>query len=307
MISSRSRITAIPVLAAAGLVSSLPFALKAAAFQADASPEAAATNPFADLGLPELTLNATADGFEGIPESIEAGRYVVTMGGEAGENDFVLGGLFVQLPEGVTVDDAMAQMAESEMGYPAVFYESRLAGGKPAFPMAGEASASSVIDLPAGEWVVIDPSGGRAPLAFTATGEMPADLVEPESNVTLEMGEMYFKVTDGAFVAGQNIIELFNAGAQPHFAEIMMMPDGTTNDNIAASIAVEMGATPEAEPVGFEQAMPVAYLAEQSTDVTSWSPVTLEPGTYALLCFVADPETGMPHAMMGMHDVFVVE
>jgi len=306
MISTRSRITAIPVLAAAGIVASLPFSLKALA--QDASPEASpVVNPFADLGLPELTLTATTDGFEGIAESIEAGRYVVTMGGEAGPNDFALGGLFVQLPEGVTVEDAMAQMSESEMGYPAVFYESRLAGGRPAVAMLGETSGVAVIDLTPGEWVVIDPSGARAPLTFTATGEMPADLVEPETNATLEMGEMYFEVTDGAFVAGDNTFALFNAGAQPHFAEIMMVPDGTENANIEAAITMEMGGTPEAEPVGFDQAMPVAYLAEQSTQVTSWHSVTLEPGTYALLCFVADPETGMPHAMMGMHDVFVVE
>jgi hypothetical protein len=306
MISNRTRITAVPALVATGLVASLPFSLKALA--QDASPEATAvSNPFADLGLPELKLNVTADGYEGIEESIEAGRYVVTMGGEAGPEDFILGGLFVQLPEGVTMDDVAAQMAESEMGYPPVFYESVLAGGKPAFAAMGEMSSVSVIDLTPGDWLVLDSMMVRAPLAFTVTGEMPADLAAPESNVTLEMGEMYFKVTDGAFTAGENIIELVNAGAQPHFAEIMKVPDGTENANIAAAITVEMGGTPEAEPVGFEQAMPVAYLAEQSTGVTSWSPVTLESGTYALLCFVADPETGMPHAMMGMHDVFVVE
>jgi hypothetical protein len=306
MISNRTRITAVPALVATSLVASLPFSLKALA--QDASPEATAvSNPFADLGLPELNLNVTADGYEGIEESIEAGRYVVTMGGEAGPEDFILGGLFVQLPEGVTMDDVAAQMAESEMGYPPVFYESVLAGGKPAFAAMGEMSSVSVIDLTPGDWLVLDSMMVRAPLAFTVTGEMPADLAAPESNVTLEMGEMYFKVTDGAFTAGENIIELVNAGAQPHFAEIMKVPDGTENANIAAAIAVEMGGTPEAEPVGFEQAMPVAYLAEQSTGVTSWSPVTLESGTYALLCFVADPETGMPHAMMGMHDVFVVE
>lgn len=306
MISNRTRITAIPFLAAAGFVSALPFSLKAMA--QDASPEASpVANPFADLGLPELTLTATADGFEGIAESIEAGRYVVTMTGEAGPEDFALGGLFVQLPEGVTVDDAIAQMSESEMGYPAVFYESRLAGGRPAMVMLGETSGVSVIDLPAGDWVVIDPAGARAPLTFTATGEIAANVAEPESNVTLEMGEMYFEVADGAFVAGENTVALYNAGAQPHFAEIMMVPDGTQNENIAAAITMEMGGTPEAEPVGFDQAMPVAYLAEQSTEVTAWHSISLEPGTYALLCFVADPETGLPHAMMGMHDVFVVE
>jgi len=32
----------------------------------------------------------------------------------------------------------------------------------------------------------------------------------------------------------------------------------------------------------------------------------LPAGTYVLLCFVADDQTGMPHAMMGMHKVVVL-
>ena len=33
----------------------------------------------------------------------------------------------------------------------------------------------------------------------------------------------------------------------------------------------------------------------------------LPAGTYVLLCFVADDETGIPHAIMGMHQVVVLE
>ena len=32
----------------------------------------------------------------------------------------------------------------------------------------------------------------------------------------------------------------------------------------------------------------------------------LPPGTYVLLCFIADDENGMPHAFMGMHKVIVL-
>jgi hypothetical protein len=308
MISTRTRITAVPVLAAAGLVSSLPFTLKTVAHQADATPEAAAAvNPFADLGLPQLDLVVTPEGFSGIQESLEAGRYVLSISGEAGEEDFLLGGLIAQFPEGVTIEDVAAQSAESESGIPDVFYETTFAGGKPALAAMGEMSAFSVIDLTPGEWHVLDQMFAKPPLSFTVTGEMPADVVEPEASVTLEMGEMYFEVTEGAFVAGENIVHLFNAGVQPHFAEIMMVPEGTTNENIEAAIAAEMGATPEAEPVDFSQVMPIAFLSEQSEGVSTWSSVTLEAGTYALMCWVADPETGMPHAMMGMHSVVVVE
>lgn len=34
--------------------------------------------------------------------------------------------------------------------------------------------------------------------------------------------------------------------------------------------------------------------------------VDLTPGTYVAVCFVIDPETGMPHAMEGMVSLFEV-
>ncbi len=56
----------------------------------------------------------------------------------------------------------------------------------------------------------------------------------------------------------------------------------------------------------FGDIVSVADSAEQSTDTTMWMPLTLEPGTYAGLCFIPDQESGMPHAAMGMYTVFTV-
>jgi hypothetical protein len=33
-------------------------------------------------------------------------------------------------------------------------------------------------------------------------------------------------------------------------------------------------------------------------------PITLEASTYLVLCFVTDPNTGMPHVMEGMAAIF---
>lgn len=43
-----------------------------------------AVSPFANLSLPTLDITVTGTGYEGIPESIEAGRYLVTV--TAGED-----------------------------------------------------------------------------------------------------------------------------------------------------------------------------------------------------------------------------
>ena len=38
-----------------------------------------------------------------------------------------------------------------------------------------------------------------------------------------------------------------------------------------------------------------------------WLAVDFAPGTYLAACFITDPETGMPHAMIGMIQVIVIE
>ena len=47
-------------------------------------------------------------------------------------------------------------------------------------------------------------------------------------------------------------------------------------------------------------------LGALSPGQTSWLALDLAPGTYIALCFVPDRETGVPHALMGMVQVFTV-
>jgi hypothetical protein len=273
-LNARVRVTAVPALLAAGALASLPGFLKtAAASQATPAPDGAAVPAaWAELGLPELNLTFTADGIGGMPESIEAGRYLVTVTGEAGPDDFALGGIFMQLPEGLAFEDAMAQAAEATDDVPAFFFESSFAGGAAALIPAGQTSATAIVDLApgAGQWLLLDPSFSRQPVPFAVTGELPADLAEPESTATLGMGEMYIELNEGELVAGENLVKVVNEGAQPHFIEFMSVPDGTTNDNVTAAIEAMSGATPSAEPLDMEAAMPAAYVPEQSSGVTAW-------------------------------------
>ncbi len=310
--NTRARVTAIPALIAAGALTTLPGVLKSAAAHQEAAtpgPMGAPEVPAAwlDAGLPEINLTI-GEAIEGMPESIEAGRYLLTVGGQPGPEDFAIGAVFLQLPEGLSFDDAMAQAAEAE-DVPPFFYESVFAGGAAALVPAGQTSAAAVVDLVAGagQWIALDPSFTRMPVPFEVTGELPADVAEPDSNATIGMGEMYIELNEGTLTAGENLVKVVNEGVQPHFVEFMGVPDGTTNDNVTAAIEAEMGATPSAEPLDMSAAMPAAYLPEQSTGVTAWHAISLEAGTYAVICWITDPESGMPHAMLGMHNVLVVE
>lgn len=307
MPTTRSRVTAIPMLAAAGLVSSLPFAFKAAAHQEAASPEAG-SNPFADLGLPEIELQFTSTEVTGISESLEAGRYLVTIHGEPTEEEWAFGPMFLQVPEGMSMDDMMVQAGEATDAPPSFYYEAVIAGGPIILASSGATTAYGVVDLPPGEWIVAGSGLAQPPVPFTVTGEMPADLPEPESDVTLTIGEMVINVSEGAFVVGENVVKVDNIGAQPHFVEMSKVPDGTTEANIEATIAGFMGGTPEAEPLAEEDFVTTAFSNEQSGQTVQWVTMTIsESGTHAATCWIPDPETMMPHAAMGMYTIIEIE
>ena len=164
---------------------------------------------------------------------------------------------------------------------------------------AGQTSATAIVDLApgAGQWLVLDPSFTRQPMPFEVTGELPADLPEPEANAVIGMGEMYIELNEGSMVAGENLVKLINEGVQPHFVEFMSVPDGTTNENVGAAIEAMSGATPSAEPVDLQSAMPVAFLPEQSEGVAAWHVLSLQAGTYAVTCWITDPETGREYVI----------
>jgi hypothetical protein len=284
-----------------------------------------AENPFADLGLPELEVTITATGFEGISESLEAGRYVVTATATEDSGEFGAAVAFVQ-PEGMTAEEFLgglggppeepagealeATPAEGgeEMGGapPPEYYASTFAGGAGVMP--GE-STIFVVDLTPGEWIAWgdDPAGSQEPVIFEVTGEMPADLAEPESSATLTMGEYVIGVSEGELVAGPQVLKIENAGAQPHFIASGRATVDVTEADIEAVLEAEMTGTPAAVDFNpdedFEDSF---YTATQSTGTSVWIAVDLEPGTHVLLCFFPDMADGMPHAMHGMYELIEV-
>jgi hypothetical protein len=304
--NTRARVTAVPALLAAGALASLPGFLKTAA-ASQASPAAAEVAAWSALGLPELELHFTSTELTGMPESLEAGRYLVTIHGEPTPDDWAFGTLFLQLPEGMTLDELMAAAAEATDAPPDFYYTAVVAGGPTILATSGETSAVGVIDLPPGEWIAAGAMLVQAPVPFTVTGELPAELPEPESTATFTIGEMVINLSAGELVVGENLVKVENIGAQPHFVNVDKIPDGTTAENVEATIAGFMGATPEAEPLAEEDLVNVAYSNEQAGQTVQWSVMTItEPGTHLATCWIPDPESGMPHAAMGMYTVFEV-
>lgn len=286
---------------------------------ATARQDATPASGFADLGLPTMEITVTAEGYEGVPESVEAGRYLVTL---AASEEATEGGTvsFVQ-PSGLSPEEFLATLsgeaqstpvataeaspgASPVAGAPTASFDATWAGGT--FAESGQ-TAQVVVDLTPGEWLVYGEDLEGEPTVFEATGEMPADLPEPEAGATLLTDEYAIEVSEGELTAGQQIIKVENAGQQPHFISGDLGPDGLTTEQVAAVYEGEAMGTPA--PEGFEPSddlNTVFYTATQSPGTVTWHVVDLEPGTYVLACFYPDAEDGLPHAAHGMYTVVEV-
>ena len=286
----------------------------------DATPEAGLSS----LGLPTIDVTVTATAIEGVPASVEAGRYLVNVS-VTDENPDGGGVGFIQ-PVGISADEFVATFSgggdatpvseaspvdETDTGggdeVPPFIFQSTFAGGIYAGPGMSD---QIVIDLTPGEWVAWgdDPEAPWAPVAFDVTGEMPADITEPASTATLTMGEYVINVTEGALTAGTQIIKVENIGAQPHFVVAESTQKEITNEDVEALLMADMTGTPA--PIDFNPDTDLTtafFTGTQSMGTSVWVEVNLEPGYLALLCFFPDVSDGMPHAYHGMHNVVKIE
>ena len=255
-------------------------------------------------GFEEINLTIEESGVTGMPESIEAGRYLVNVTGpepgEMGPSGFTI----VQLPEGLTAEQALEDTLGATEG-PPEWYLDVIWGGGAAIVEGTEAWV--VLDLTPGTWHVTTLQGSTLAVPFEVTGEFPAEVEDAGASVELDMFEMDFQVLSGEFVAGENIVTVHNSGAQIHFVELLAVPDGTTEEQVDALFNSYMTGTPEPDMLDESQTMPVFYAPEQSPGVSMTFPLNLEAGTYLFTCWVPDPETGMPHAMIGMHELISIE
>jgi hypothetical protein len=289
------------------LVLVMPGLVMTGAAAQDSTPAA-----FASLGLPTLDLTVDASGLSGMPGSIAAGRYLVTVTGPPASPDHDSGAVFLQIPEGMTMDDlnatAATPAAGQQEGPPSWFYDVLLPGGVNLQGTGDTVSGSTVMDFVPGNWVASQPEFQGGPIPFTVTGEMPTDLPVPDSNATVTLSSFAIDVSSGALQAGENTIELENHSDQPHFLLMIPVPDGTTLDNVEATLQGDMSGTPGPGAIpNADTIAPVLSTVTQSGNTTQWVTANLEPGTYAALCFVGDKDTGVPHAFMGMYNVFTVE
>lgn len=89
---------------------------------------------------------------------------------------------------------------------------------------------------------------------------------------------------------------------QTHEFAIVKLPNGTTRAQFGACI-VPPGTNCT---IPFEAIHDAGGNGAHGPGIVSWVVLHLEPGTYGVICFLPDIHTAVPHAFMGMYDVFTV-
>ena len=99
-------------------------------------------------------------------------------------------------------------------------------------------------------------------------------------------------------------VTVANVSDTLHFMNLVPVQAGTTDQQVQQYFDTSMGSN---QPPSFiDPSRPSGGADVQSPGRSLQLTYDLPAGTYVLLCFVADDQTGMPHAAMGMHKVVVL-
>jgi hypothetical protein len=284
---------------------------------------AQAATDLSGLGYPELAITVTDTGFEGVPASTAAGRYLLTAKNTRSaevENAGAVG--FVSpTPAGMSAADfiqfvtsigssAATPMAggdeggEEEQPLPLFVYQLHFAGG--VYAPTGT-TAQAVIDLTPGEYVVWgdDPAVPLQPAIVNVTGEFPQDVTDPSADITATLIDFAITI-EGNLTAGKHLMKVQHQGAQPHFLDIEKGPDTMTLEQVQAALMGDGMATPAGGGLAEGDLQGVFYSPTQSIGTVTFQQLELTAGNFLAACFFPTAGTGVPHAMNGMIDVFTV-
>jgi hypothetical protein len=268
----------------------------ASVYAQDATP--APESVFADQGYQELHITVTETEYQA-PAEAKAGLTILTLENTTDEPQTLS---LVGPGEGQSAEALSALLDEpvAEDVFPQWLFEVQLTGG-PRAP-AGE-TKQVLIDLEEGDWW----AGGENNQTLThievTSGNYEAN--EPDADLEVELTEFEFAGLPDEVPAGNHVIKFENTGEQTHFVQLIKAPEGFTPEHFQALMnGEELPAdAPEVNETNF---FDIGGLEFMSSGNTAWVPVTLEPGSYIVVCFWPDRESMTAHAQLGMVDGFVV-
>jgi hypothetical protein len=272
------------------------------------------------LGYPVVQIHVGPDGVEA-PSTLEAGYYLVEFSSEDDYSGYLN---FMIPPDGLSQDEATEQAlaaARDDLVQPGWQYAGGTNTFMPGVPTTfaislapGEYQVAASYYLPDSDeeimtLVPLTVTAAATPVAGGTPQASPVASGAPEADVTLEMtDDLAYIVTPDPLPTGPQLWEITNIGeTQSHHVVMVRVPDGTVADDIVAEFNGLMAGTPPAGDGVMAQSAFVGYVALQSGGYTTWNEFDLDAGSYAVICYIIDPETGMPHFMNGMVTVFEVQ
>ena len=241
----------------------------------------------------ELTFTLTEQGkgtkVDG-PSSAETGLAEITLENESdSEGDMQL----IRVEGDHSTEEVIEGLEKAMKGQ--AFPEWFFGGGGVGIVPAGESATVTQVLQP-GAYYGIN-TEGRKP---TASAIAVVDVTGEESDEELEEGDGTVTAIEYGFEAeelpsGQVEIEFENGGAQPHHLIAAPLKGDATAADVEQAIKSEKGQP----PIDEKGTQNTAVLEGGEGQVVT---MDLEPGRYALLCFISDRQGGPPHALKGMVD-----
>jgi hypothetical protein len=263
-------------------LAALPVALGAFARHGDSAPR---------------TITVTARDFAlDLPDTVAGGPVTLRLVNQGKEFHHVW---IARLEGGHTVEDVLTAL-RTRAPFPNWL---RNAGGPNApRPMGGEASATVLLEP--GRYIVacLIPSKDGVPHLMKGMVRqltvIPAARAAkaPEADVIMTLRDYNFFLSR-PLAAGKHVIEVRNEGTQWHEFELVRLAPGKTPQDVIAFIDHGVG-----DPPG----LPLGGISPLAVGGTSYMPVDLPPGRYALICFLPDIKDGKQHFDHGMVQEFVV-
>jgi hypothetical protein len=197
----------------------------------------------------------------------------------------------MRLPDGKSIADFLSAMRAGEPPRWAVDV-----GGPNAVAPGGEEHATLVLTPGRYAFLCFVPSSDGVPhLMKGMTRELT--VTGPDPHATLPPADITLRLVDYAFAfskpltSGRHVIRVRNEAQQPHEVTLWRLVPGATPEKIAAWAGHPDGPPPA---ISFGGVTGLSYGQE-----VNW-PVDLEPGEYALLCFLPDAADGKMHTAHGM-------
>lgn len=232
-----------------------------------------------------------------MPDSIPAGLTTFVLEDEGKENHHLE---LVKLAPGKTMADVMALFTKP--GTPPI---GLTPVGGPNTPGPGGESNMTLVLQP-GRYVafcVIPAPDGKPHIMhgmikpFTVTPAKVATAALPKADMTITLRDYAFDLSR-PITAGRHVIQVTNAGTQPHELTITRFPPNEGNRDLETWAYNPQGRPAPGQGMG------------GTTDIAPGEHVVIEvdftPGKYGLICFSPDAKDGKPHFMHGMQQEFVV-